>query len=193
MDVSESDNATAPQVPPLGCRGLEPDATAPDGSEIRLLLDERHHAQKASMVEVALAAGQVSRPVRHLQVEEVWYVLEGRGQVWRCPPDAGTASVPAVSVASGDALVIPVGWSFQFSVAHAPRFASSASPSRLGLERARRSQSQKAVSARPRFRGGGICLGLPLPCYTPAGCIRGSRVSRQSLSCGTVSCMARIA
>ena len=118
VDVSESDNATAPRVPPLGRCGLEPDATAPDGSEIRLLLDVRHQAQKASMVEVALAAGQVSRSVRHRQVEEVWYVLEGRGQVWRCPPDADTASVPAVSVASGDALVIPVGWSFQFSAAH---------------------------------------------------------------------------
>ncbi len=32
----------------------------------------------------------------------------------------------------------------------------------------------------------------PLATYTPAGCMRGSSVSRQSLSCGTVSCMARI-
>ena len=117
MDVSESDNATAPQVPPLGRRGLEPDATAPDGSEIRLLLDERHHAQKASMVEVTLAAGQVSRPVRHRQVEEVWYVLEGHGQVWRCPPDADPKSASPLSVAPGDALSIPTGWSFQFSAA----------------------------------------------------------------------------
>jgi mannose-6-phosphate isomerase-like protein (cupin superfamily) len=117
VDVSESDNATAPQVPPLGRGGLEPDATAPDGSEIRLLLDERHHAHKASMVEVGLPAGQVSRPVRHRQVEEVWYVLEGRGQVWRCPPDADPKSVPPLSVAPGDALSIPTGWSFQFSTA----------------------------------------------------------------------------
>lgn len=117
-NLSESDNASAPLIPPLGRRASQPDAASPDGSEIRLLLDERHHAHKASMVEVVLPAGQVSRPVRHRQVEEVWYVLEGRGQVWRCPPDAGTASVPAVSVASGDALVIPVGWSFQFSAAH---------------------------------------------------------------------------
>ena len=117
VDVSESDNASAPRVPPLGRRGLEPDATAPDGSEIRLLLDERHHAQKASMVEVTLAAGQVSRSVRHREVEEMWYVLEGHGQVWRCPPDADPKSASPLSVAPGDALSIPTGWSFQFSAA----------------------------------------------------------------------------
>ena len=63
--MSESDNAGAPLIPPLGHRASHPDATAPDGSQIRLLLDERHRAQKASMVEVVLPAGQVSRPVRH--------------------------------------------------------------------------------------------------------------------------------
>ena len=99
----------------MGRRSAQPDAAAPDGSEIRLLLDERHQAQKASMVEVVLPAGQVSRPVRHRQVEEVWYVLEGRGQVWRCPPDADPKSVPPLSVGTGDALVIPSGWTFQFS------------------------------------------------------------------------------
>ncbi len=107
--------ANLPSVPPLGRRNSTPDATAPDGSEIRLLLDDRHNAQKASMVEVVLPAGQVSRPVRHRQVEEVWYVLEGHGQVWRCPPDADPKSVPPSPVAPDDALVIPTGWSFQFS------------------------------------------------------------------------------
>ena len=115
--MSELNNAGVPQFAPLGRRALQPDATAPDGSEIRLLLDERHQAQKASMVEVVLPAGQVSRPVRHLHVEEVWYVLEGHGQVWRCPPHEAIESGPAVPVKQGDALVIPTGWSFQFSAA----------------------------------------------------------------------------
>ncbi|SVB05252.1 uncharacterized protein METZ01_LOCUS158106, partial [marine metagenome] len=34
----------SPPVPPLGRRSQQPDATAPDGSEIRLLVDERHQA-----------------------------------------------------------------------------------------------------------------------------------------------------
>ena len=100
---------------PLSQRSQDPDVFAPDGSEIRLLVDGRHLARGASMVEVILGEGQVSRPVYHQTVEEVWYVLEGSGQVWRCPPDVSDPSqVPAVSVASGDALVIPTGWAFQF-------------------------------------------------------------------------------
>ena len=69
------------------------------------------------MVEVVLPAGQVSRPVRHRQVEEVWYILEGHGQVWRCPPGTEPGSVSPSSVRQGDALVIPTAWSFQFSAA----------------------------------------------------------------------------
>ena len=101
------------QVPSPNRRTASPDAAAPDGSEIRLLADGRHRASRSSMVEVTLPAGQVSRPVYHRTVEEIWYILEGEGQVWRCPPDAGSA--PPQAVAPGDALVIPTGWRFQFA------------------------------------------------------------------------------
>ncbi len=103
-------------TPPMGHCSAEPDVIAPDGSEIRLLIDHRHAAVGASVVEVTLPAGQVSRPVYHRTVEEVWYILEGTGKVWRCPPAADESLlVPALPVAPGDALVIPVGWMFQFS------------------------------------------------------------------------------
>ncbi|MEC9445666.1 MAG: hypothetical protein VYC59_02675, partial [Chloroflexota bacterium] len=62
-------------VPPLGRRSISPDATAPDGSEIRLLVTTVNGATKSSLVEVVLNPGQVTRPVRHRTVEEVWYVL----------------------------------------------------------------------------------------------------------------------
>ena len=110
-------NATPDGPPPAGRRAAAPDAIAPDGSEIRLLIDERHSATRSSLVEVTLAAGQVSRPVYHRTVEEVWYILEGRGQVWRCPPGAAPESCPPLEVAPGEALVIPVGWRFQFRAA----------------------------------------------------------------------------
>ena len=103
-------------VPPLGRRNSAYDAIAPDSSEIRLLVGESQGASKSSLVEVTLGAGEVSRPVRHLTVEEVWYVLEGAGKVWRCPPDADPETVRLVDVSPGDSLVIPTGWSFQFSV-----------------------------------------------------------------------------
>ena len=117
---AESEGATGnPQPLPLSRRAPLPDATAPDGSEIRLLADERHAAAKSSMVEVTLPAGQISRPVYHRTVEEIWYILEGEGHVWRCPPDADPASVPSQFVSPGDALVIPTGWRFQFAASPA--------------------------------------------------------------------------
>ena len=88
---------------------------APDGSEIRFLADARHGATRASVVEVTLPAGQVSRPVYHRTVEEFWYILEGRGQVWRCPPDDAATSCLPTPVVPSDSLVIPTGWRFQFS------------------------------------------------------------------------------
>ena len=104
-------------LPPLSRRAEHPDATAPDGSEIRLLADGRNAATKSSMVEVTLPAGQISRPVYHRTVEEIWYILEGEGQVWRCPPDSDPSSIPPQAVSPGDALVIPTGWRFQFAAA----------------------------------------------------------------------------
>ena len=105
-----------PETPQLlvGRRNPGPDTYAPDGSEVRFLIDQRHAARRASLVEVTLPPGQVSRPVWHRTVEEIWYVLEGHGQVWRCPPTAKPAWEGPVAVSSGDALVIPTGWRFQF-------------------------------------------------------------------------------
>ena len=102
-----------PTIPPTARRTTE-SLTAPDGSAVHLLLDGRHGATRCSMVEVSIPAGAVSRPVRHRTVAEVWYVLDGAGAVWRCPPDADPQDAAAVAVAPGDALVIPTGWAFQF-------------------------------------------------------------------------------
>lgn len=102
-------------IPPLGRRSEQPDTIAPDGSEIRFLIDHRHQAQGASVVEVTLPPGQVSRPVWHQTVEEIWYIMEGDGQVWRCPTDTDPSNVAAVAVKPGDALAIPTGWRFQFN------------------------------------------------------------------------------
>ena len=101
------------QVPPLGRRS-DGVVIAPDGSEVRLLLTEDHQATKCSMVEVSIAPGAVSPTVRHRTVEEAWYVVEGEGEVWRCPPGQTVENAPPVSVSTGDALVIPTGWAFQF-------------------------------------------------------------------------------
>ncbi len=86
----------------------EPDAIAPDGSEIRFRVGD---ARTASLVEVTLPPGQTSKPVHHRTVEEIWYFLGGAGEVWLREP-SGAASIRPVS--PGDSVVIPTGWHFQF-------------------------------------------------------------------------------
>lgn len=81
----------------------DPDAIAPDGSEIRYLVTD---AERASLVEVRLPAGATSRPVRHRSVEEIWFFLEGEGEVWH------GGEVQAVR--PGSRVVIRRGTAFQF-------------------------------------------------------------------------------
>jgi len=71
-------------------------------------------ARRASLVEVRLPAGQTSKPVRHRSVEEIWYILDGRGRVWRQPPGEQPATD---EVTPGSVLTIPTGWAFQFQAA----------------------------------------------------------------------------
>ena len=96
-------------------RNQAADVIAPDGSDIRLLIDQQHGAGRASLCEVTLAAGGVSRPVWHRTVEEIWYVLAGHGRVWRSPEGENLESEQIVDVGPGDAVAIPTGWRFQFS------------------------------------------------------------------------------
>jgi mannose-6-phosphate isomerase-like protein (cupin superfamily) len=82
------------------------DVLAPDTSEIRLLVS----TSGCSMAHGTLPPGRVSLAVVHRTVEEVWYVTEGRGQVWR---KLGSQE-EVVDVAPGTALTIPTGTHFQF-------------------------------------------------------------------------------
>jgi len=83
--------------------------TAPDGSAVRVLLG----LQAGGMAHFELAAGQTARAVMHRTVEEVWYVVAGRGEMWRRagPREEVTALVPGVC------LTIPLGTHFQFRAA----------------------------------------------------------------------------
>jgi mannose-6-phosphate isomerase-like protein (cupin superfamily) len=82
------------------------DVLAPDGSEVRILLS----LARGSMAHFRLPAGQVSHAVRHRTVEEIWYVLSGQGEMWRCAGD----QQEVVALAPGLCLTIPVGVGFQF-------------------------------------------------------------------------------
>jgi mannose-6-phosphate isomerase-like protein (cupin superfamily) len=85
------------------------DVLAPDGSQVRILLA----LAGGSMAHFCLPAGQVSRAVQHVTVEEIWYVLGGRGEFWRAR-DGHESTVP---IAPGTCLTIPLGTKFQFRAA----------------------------------------------------------------------------
>jgi mannose-6-phosphate isomerase-like protein (cupin superfamily) len=79
---------------------------APDGSEVRLLLG----LQGGGMAHFRLAAGQVARAVIHRTVEEVWYITEGSGEMWRRQGDREEVT----ALQAGLCLTIPAGTAFQF-------------------------------------------------------------------------------
>ena len=93
-------------------------------------------ARNASLVEVELAAGRVSRPVRHRTVEEIWYFLGGRGRVWLRSADRSAERIETVE--PGATLTIPTGWAFQFAADGASplRFLCFTSPPWPGADEA---------------------------------------------------------
>jgi mannose-6-phosphate isomerase-like protein (cupin superfamily) len=83
-----------------------PDVVAPDGSDVRILL----RLAGGSLAHFQLAPGRTSRAVAHRTVEEIWYFLAGRGEMWRRLGDRDEV----VTVEAGVAITLPVGTHFQF-------------------------------------------------------------------------------
>jgi mannose-6-phosphate isomerase-like protein (cupin superfamily) len=84
------------------------DAVAPDGSDVRILLKVRG----GSLAHFELAARHTSVAIRHRSVEEIWYVLSGRGEMWRkCGDDE-----EVVALSTGVCITIPLATAFQFRV-----------------------------------------------------------------------------
>jgi mannose-6-phosphate isomerase-like protein (cupin superfamily) len=82
------------------------DAIAPDGSDVRILLG----LKRGGMAHFELAPGQTSVAVAHHTVEEIWYFLSGRGEMWRKLGDQEEVA----PVDPGVCITIPVGTHFQF-------------------------------------------------------------------------------
>jgi len=86
--------------------GDEPDAIAPDTSEIRLLAS----GTRGSLAHGTLPPNGVSLAVKHRGVEEIWFVVGGRAEVWRMQ----NGHEEVVDVGPGASLSIPPGTHFQF-------------------------------------------------------------------------------
>ena len=98
------------------------DDFAPDTSEIRVL----GRTSRLSTAHGTLPIGATAIPLVHKTIDEVWYVLSGRAEIWRKTGDQEEIieAVPRTS------LTIPVGTAFQFrTIGDEPlRFIMSTTP-----------------------------------------------------------------
>jgi mannose-6-phosphate isomerase-like protein (cupin superfamily) len=83
-----------------------PPVKAPDGSDVRPLLS----LAGGSLAHFELAAGKTSIAVAHRSVEEIWFVIGGRGEMWRKQAEREEI----VALHAGVSLTIPLGTAFQF-------------------------------------------------------------------------------
>jgi mannose-6-phosphate isomerase-like protein (cupin superfamily) len=79
---------------------------APDGSAVRILLG----LAGGTMAHFELRAGETSRPVMHRTVDEAWFVLSGRGELWR----KQMLREEVVALEPGVCVTLPQGTHFQF-------------------------------------------------------------------------------
>jgi mannose-6-phosphate isomerase-like protein (cupin superfamily) len=84
----------------------EADVVAPDGSDVRLLAVLPH----GGFAHFELAPGEVSVPVRHRTVEEIWFFVAGQGEMSLRFGDTHEVA----PVGPGISVTIPVGTRFQF-------------------------------------------------------------------------------
>ncbi len=85
---------------------MDKDAVAPDGSDVRVLL----RLDGGSTAHFELGPGETSRAVTHRTIEEIWFFLGGRGEMWRKLGE----QEECVPVECGVCLTIPLGTHFQF-------------------------------------------------------------------------------
>lgn len=84
----------------------EPTIIAPDGSDVRVLLQ----LSGGSMAHFELAAGRASLAIKHRTVEEIWFILQGEGTMWRKQDEREEV----VTLTPGICITIPLGTHFQF-------------------------------------------------------------------------------
>jgi mannose-6-phosphate isomerase-like protein (cupin superfamily) len=92
-----------------------PDAVAPDGTAVRLLAAQ----SGGSFAHFELPPGAVSHAVVHRTVEEIWYFVAGRGELWRSAGD----QEEVVAIGPGVCATIPLGTRIQFRASLEARLA----------------------------------------------------------------------
>ena len=138
---------------------------APDGSEIRPLVQ----SDGASMAHCTLPPGAVTKAVRHRTVEEIWYILSGRGQIWRHldrratmnvegnPPVSDDVAEAVTDLTAGCSLTIPTGAHFQFRTIGDDPFGAGACDHAALAGRTRSSACRRPLAAFGVTTSAGAC------------------------------------
>jgi mannose-6-phosphate isomerase-like protein (cupin superfamily) len=82
------------------------EAKSPAGADIRYLVA----GKTGNMIHSTVPPGQINRATVHATVTEIWYVLDGHGEIWR---KFGTES-SVTDLVPGTSIEIPVGTAFQY-------------------------------------------------------------------------------
>lgn len=88
---------------------VEADEAAPDGCQVRRL----GLVSGGSLAHFSLPAGQTGSAVRHRSVDEIWYFLSGRGEMWLRDDVESGGTEAIVAVEPGVSVTVPAGTSFQ--------------------------------------------------------------------------------
>jgi mannose-6-phosphate isomerase-like protein (cupin superfamily) len=83
-----------------------PNARSPAGAEVRSLID----GATGHMIHSTVPPGQVNRATVHATVSEFWYILSGKGRIWRRDRTGEETAVLTARVS----IDIPVGTAFQY-------------------------------------------------------------------------------
>jgi mannose-6-phosphate isomerase-like protein (cupin superfamily) len=84
----------------------KPDAKSPAGADIRFIMD----GESGNMIHSTVPPHQINRATVHATVSEFWFVLEGRGEIWR---DDGVGRC-ITDLVPGTSIDIPAGTAFQY-------------------------------------------------------------------------------
>jgi mannose-6-phosphate isomerase-like protein (cupin superfamily) len=96
-----------PRLPATKMVPTNYDLISDDGSEIRNLVG----GTAGESVHCRLPAHGVTQASRHKTVEQIWYVLNGVGELWRKDRRGEETVVP---LSSGTSLTVPLETAFQF-------------------------------------------------------------------------------
>lgn len=85
---------------------VEIDEFAPDTSEIRVL----GRTARGSTAHGTLPVGATALALKHKTIDEIWFVVSGRAEIWRRLGD----QEEVIEAGPGTSLTLPVGTHFQF-------------------------------------------------------------------------------